>query len=112
MRRNGLSSTAVDAGLQGNTSSILNDNTHQSRGNVTWNWRLSTRTGVLATADATRVRSISANTTTDTRSLRIGLTHQLQPKLRGTIDVRRLKGGLASAKYTENAISASLSKQF
>jgi len=112
MRRNGLSSTDVDSGLLGNTSSLVNDNTRQSGGNVTWNWRLSTRTGVLATADLTRVRSVSANTTTTTRGLRVGLTHQLQPKVRAAVDVRRLSGGLGAGKYTENAVAASLSQQF
>lgn len=112
MRRNGLSSTDVDSGLLGNTSTVLNDNTHQTGGNVTWNWRLSTRTGVLATADVTRIRSISAKTTTTTKGLRIGLTHQLQSKLRGSIDVRRLSGGLGPAQYTENAIAASITQQF
>lgn len=112
MRRNGLSSTNVDSGLLGNTSSILNDNTRQTGGNITWNWRLSTRTGVLATADVTRIRSISANTSTNNRGMRIGLTHQMQPKLHAAVDVRRVSGGLGAAKYTENAIAASLNKQF
>lgn len=112
LRRNGLSSTDVDAGLQGNTSTLLSDNTRQTGGNVTWNWRLSTRTGMVATADVTRVRSISANTTTTNRGIRVALTHQMQPKLRAAIDVRRLSGGLGAAKYTENAIGASLNQQF
>lgn len=112
MRRNGLSSTDVDGGLLGNTSTMFNDNTRQSGGNVTWNWRLAPRTGVLASADMTRIRSISANTGSTNRGLRIGLTHQLQPKLRATINLRRASGGLNTAKYTENAISASLNKQF
>ncbi len=112
MRRNGLSSTAVDSSVLGSTNTILNDNTHQSGGNMTWNWRLSSRTGVLATADVTRIRSISAKTSTINRSLRIGLTRQLQPSLRGSIDVRRVSGGLGAAHYTENAVSASLNKQF
>jgi uncharacterized protein (PEP-CTERM system associated) len=112
MRRNGLSSTDVDSGLLGNTSSVLNDNTRQTGGNVTWNWRLSTRTGVLATADVTRIRSISANTNTINRGLRIGLTHQLQPTLRGAIDLRHVSGGLGASHFTENAVAASLNKQF
>lgn len=112
MRRNGLSNTNVDSGLLGNTSSVLNDNTRQTGGNVTWNWRLSTRTGVLATADVTRIESISAKTSTINRSLRAGLTHQLQPTLRGALEVRRVSGGLGASHYTENAVAASLNKQF
>ncbi|MBY0238431.1 MAG: TIGR03016 family PEP-CTERM system-associated outer membrane protein [Burkholderiaceae bacterium] len=112
MRRNGLSSTDVDGGLLGNTSTRLNDNTHQTGGNVTWNWRLSTRTGVVATADLTRIRSNSANVSTTNRGLRVGLSHQLPQQMRAVVDVRRLSGGQGVAKYTENAIAASISKQF
>ena len=112
MRRNGLSSTDVDGGLLGNTSTLLNDNTHQTGGNVTWNWRLSTRTGIVATADMTRVRSNSANISSTNRGLRVGLSHQLPQQMRAVVDVRRVSGGQGVGKFTENAIAASINKQF
>lgn len=111
-RRNGLSSAVVDNNLLGTTTTTLNDNTRQTGATASLSWRLSSRTGVVASADVSRVRSLSANLTALNRNVRVGLTRQLQPKLRATVDVRRVKGGMGAASYTENAVSATLNKQF
>lgn len=111
-RRRGLSIADVDGGLLGSTTKTLNDSTRQSGINGTLNWRLSARTGLIASADYTQVHSVSANRTDNNKTMRIGITHQMQPKLRASLDLRRIEGGAAPATFTENAIAASLNKQF
>ncbi|GAB2860731.1 hypothetical protein GCM10027277_31710 [Pseudoduganella ginsengisoli] len=112
MRRNALSSAVVDSNLLGSSLSQLNENTSQTGANATLTWRLTSRDGLRATADVSRMRSLSAHTSNLNRSIRVGLTRQLQPKLSAAIDLRRIKGGLGIAQYTENAVSATLNKQF
>lgn len=112
MRRNALSSASQDSGLLGSTTTNLNDNVRQTGGTVTANWRLSSRTGVVAAASINRMHSSSANLSSLNRNMQLSLTHQLQRKLRASVDLRRHKGGLGNSQYTENAVSATLSKQF
>jgi uncharacterized protein (PEP-CTERM system associated) len=111
-RRNGLSSAVVDNNLLGTTTTTLNDNTRQTGATASLNWRLSSRTGLLASAEIMRVRSLSANLSALNRNARVGLTHQMQPTLRATVDIRRVSGGMGVASYTENAVSATLNKLF
>lgn len=111
-RRSGLSATEVDSGLLGSATSTLNDNTRQTSASAALNWRLNSRTAVNVNADVARIRSVSQDRTDHNRSLRVGLSHALRPKLRAGLDLRRIRGGNGVGLYTENAISASITKQF
>jgi uncharacterized protein (PEP-CTERM system associated) len=113
-RRTGLSLLDVDAGLLGGSSSALNDNTRQNGGTATYNWRISPRTSMNLSANYSRSESLSLTRTDNNRALRMNLTHQFARKVNGNLELRRTKGATAVAgrDYTENAISASVSKQF
>jgi uncharacterized protein (PEP-CTERM system associated) len=114
-RRSGLSLLDVDAGLLGNSSSALNDNTRQSTATATYNWRISPLTSINLSANYNLSESLSSPARRDNnRSVRLNLTRQFARKVNGNLELRRSKGATAVAgrDYTENAISASLSKQF
>lgn len=113
-RRNGLSLLDVDAGLLGGSNSTLNDNTRQTGATATLNWRLSPRTGLNLTGAVNRSESLSQVRSDNNRSIRLTLTRQFARKVNGNVEVRRVKGvtAVAGRDYTENAISASVSKQF
>lgn len=113
-RRNGLSLLDVDAGLLGGSSNTLNDNTRQTGATATLNWRLSPLTGINLTGTVNRSESLSQVRSDNNRSIRLTLTRQFARKVNGNVEVRRVKGvtAVAGRDYTENAISASVSKQF
>jgi uncharacterized protein (PEP-CTERM system associated) len=113
-RRNGLSLTDVDAGLLGGSSNTLNDNTRQSSATATLNWRLSPRTSVNLTGSVNRSESLSQDRTDNNRSVRLSMTRQFARQVNGSVELRRVKGvtAVAGRDYTENAVSASVSKQF
>lgn len=113
-RRNGLSLLDVDAGLLGGSTNTLNDNTRQTGATATFNWRLSPRTSVNLTGAVNRSESLSQDRTDNNRSVRLNMTRQFARKVTGSVELRRVKGATAVAgrDYTENAISASLGKQF
>jgi uncharacterized protein (PEP-CTERM system associated) len=104
----------VDAGLLGSSTNTLNDNTRQTGATVTANWRLSPFTAVNLTGNVNRSKSLSQDRLDNTRSVRLNLTRQFARQVSGNVEVRRVKGATAVAgrDYTENAISASVSKQF
>jgi uncharacterized protein (PEP-CTERM system associated) len=111
-RRNALSLQQADSQLLGSTLSNLNDNTHIRGLSATFNYRLSSRTDALALVDATRSVSLDTGVRQNNRGLHLGLHHQFQRKLQGTLELRRMQGsanGLGGQTYTENAISAILS---
>lgn len=113
-RRSGLSLLDVDAGLLGSSTNTLNDNTRQTGATVTANWRLSPFTAVNLTGNVNRSKSLSQDRLDNNRSVRLNLTRQFARQVSGNVEVRRVKGATAVAgrDYTENAISASVSKQF
>lgn len=113
-RRNGLSVLDVDAGLLGGTNNTLNENTHQTGGSATVNWRLSPHTGLNFSASRNKARSLSSDRVDNNTSYRINLTRQFANKLQGNVELRKVKGvtAVAGRDYTENAVSASLGKLF
>jgi uncharacterized protein (PEP-CTERM system associated) len=113
-RRVGLSSLRVDSDLLGSSNSLLNDNTRQSSASVSFNWRLSTRTAATAGASYNMARSLSVDRTDTNLGLNLGLGHDFARELRGSLQLRRVRGDVlaGNSTYTENALSASLSKQF
>ena len=120
-RRNALSSSQVDSGLLGPNNTTINDNTRQTGGSLSTNWRLTSRTGVIVSANINNTQSLSTGIDDNNRSVRLGMTHIFQPGMSGMVEIRRVKGsnlfdaagGIQGGRdYTENAIVATLSKKF
>jgi uncharacterized protein (PEP-CTERM system associated) len=111
-RRNALSNIKADSLLQGSQSVNLNDDTRQQGASAALNWRISQRSSInLALTAATSI-SNSTGQEVDNRAVRLGVTSQFKPRLRGLLEVRRVAGstlGIASGDYRENGVSAILS---
>lgn len=110
--RKSQTSSVLDSVLLGTGSLTLNDNTRQLGGSALWNWRISPRTSAHISAEYTR-NSLSSQTDYD-KALRLGMTRQIQPKLSGSVEFRRLMhdSTLSSSDYIENAATASLLMTF
>lgn len=126
-RREALSQINVDDALLGQGSRTINDNTRQTGVNAGMNWRISSRSGINLNTSYARSRSLSADHGQVSRSVSLSLTRQFPQKLSGALEVRHHRGGAAlsgvpgvppggiafnGGQYSENAVSASLSKQF
>lgn len=123
-RRDALSRVAVDDDLLGLSGGTINDNTRQSGVNAGLNWRMSPRSGINLNTTYAKVRSVSDLREENNRSVSLNMTHQFQPLLTGTLEVRHYRGGAGllgapgnsgafnAGAYTENAVSASLTKTF
>lgn len=112
-RRTALSQD-TDAPQQPPGAVNLNDATRQSGASAMLNWRMSARSAINASLNATRIESETTGLDSTHKTARIGLTHQLQRKLNGGIELRRSSGPSPSLRenYRENAISASLTMLF
>ncbi|TAN77797.1 MAG: TIGR03016 family PEP-CTERM system-associated outer membrane protein [Gallionella sp.] len=111
--RDAQTSQTQDSILLGNTNQALNDKTKQVGGNASWNWRIGSRTSANLNAAYTRSSDSSLGSTNNSRSIRFGLTRQFQPKLSGSVELRRLQQSSSqSSNYQENAVTASLSMKF
>jgi uncharacterized protein (PEP-CTERM system associated) len=110
-RRNALSNIKADSPLQGSQSVNLNDDTRQQGANASLNWRINARSSVNLILSAGTSISNSTGQEVDNRAVRLGVTSQIKPRLRGSLEVRRVSGstlGIAS-DYRENGVSAILS---
>lgn len=98
------------------TGPLIDDtaNSQQTGGSLLVNWRFASRTGFDFSigTDKTHFRTIDRDDTL--KYVRLGLRHQLQPKITGSIDCRRAKrdSNDPSVAYTENAISAGVNIRF
>lgn len=111
--RTALSDQQSDSELLGSQLSSLNDNVRQKGASLTYNYRMNSRTSVLATAVFARSLSLTTGFESSNRELRAGLTRQLGNNLRGAVELRNMRGGLGptAGNYRENAVSASLTFQ-
>jgi uncharacterized protein (PEP-CTERM system associated) len=113
-QRNALSSQQSDSTLLGSSLSSLNDNTKQKGATLLVNHRVNSRTGVNLTLNKSHTESLTTGIVSNQQLISLSLTRQLQPKLKGAVEVHRNQGTFAvqsGSKYTENAVSASLSLQ-
>ncbi|MFL6673690.1 MAG: TIGR03016 family PEP-CTERM system-associated outer membrane protein [Massilia sp.] len=112
--RTALSLQQSDSQLLGSQLATLNDNTSQRGLEATWNYRLNARSSAQLAAIATRTRSLSTGVVNTNQVLRAGLVRQLSGKLAAAVEVRHVIGdlGAGASRYRENAVSATLSKQF
>lgn len=108
-----LSSQQTDSALLGSQLANLNDNVKEHGVNMSYSYRLSPRSNLLATASYTLSRSISTRIEDQRRDYRIAYSRQVGRRLRGTVELHRLSGGFGinSGTYRENGIIASLSAQ-
>ncbi|WBS03246.1 TIGR03016 family PEP-CTERM system-associated outer membrane protein [Pseudoduganella sp. SL102] len=113
-RREALSLVQYDSPLLGSEQQNLNDNTDQTGISLNVGYRLSALTAAALSASTGRSKSLSGNLSENNRQLRFNVSHSFQPRLSGTVEVRRSSGGLAlqNSSYAENAVSASLSMNF
>jgi uncharacterized protein (PEP-CTERM system associated) len=108
-RRTALSQD-TDAPQQPPGAVDLNDATRQTGASAILSWRLSARSAINASLAATRVESDTAAREATHRMARIGVMHQLGPRLNGAVELRRSSGPSANLRedYRENAVAASL----
>lgn len=113
-RRTALTTQQSDSALLGPSLANLNDNVRQYGASAALNYRISSRTGVNLLLNRTRSDSLSTGIRTDQKLLSLAMTRQLQPKLKGAVELRRNQGDSAlqgGRNFRENAVSASLSLQ-
>lgn len=114
VNRSAQTSAASDAPLLGAGNLAQADNTHQIGLNASWNWHPTSRTNVTASAGHSRSKSLGTDQTTTTRTYQLALNRQFQPKLKGTLEYRRLQQdfNLPGRDVRENAVTASLLMTF
>jgi uncharacterized protein (PEP-CTERM system associated) len=112
--RDPQTSQAQDSPLLGSSTLALNDRTKQVGGNAFWNWRIGPRTSGNINAGYTRNSYPSLGRTDNDKSLRFSLTRQFQPKLNGSVELRRLQRDSSQdgGDYRENALTVSLFMRF
>ena len=113
-RRNALSLQQAASTVPGIPDS-LNDATRQTSAALSFNYRMSPRSGANLIVSKTRSESPATAIQSKQLLLSMGMTRQLQKKLRGAVELRRVGGNalaLGGRTYRENAVSASLSQQF
>jgi len=112
--RDAQTAQSVDSALLGTSNLSLDDRTRQSGVNALWNWRISPRTSVNTSAGYSRINSSPTGRKSNNKTVGLGLTRQFQPKLKGTIELRRQQQSTteSTGNFRENAINASLSMGF
>ena len=110
-----LSTQTADSDLLGQNLAILNNNLDTVGASATYTHRLTQATQAIASLNAQRSKTLDSDLTTDSQNLRLGLTHAFDGKLRGTAEIRHNRGSYfntGNSRFRENAISATISKQF
>jgi uncharacterized protein (PEP-CTERM system associated) len=111
----GAAPGSLPANLPGSGLDSLNDNIKQAGAALSFNYRISPRGGANLIVSKTRTESLATGIKDDQLLLSLGLTRQLQRKLRGAVELHRVRGNaltVGGRTYTENALSATLSQQF
>lgn len=112
VRREALSVREIDSPLLGNGIDTLNDNVDQKGVSAAADYRLTGRTRLNLIAEVNHSTSLVTDLRSRTNSLRFSARHQIRPRMFGVAEVRRVQGTqLGGQKYTENAVSATLSMQ-
>lgn len=112
-RRNAQTSSIIDSPLLGADELALQDSTRQSAAQLGWNWRMSSRSNVTIGASHSRAESLSTGRSDRNSVLMLALTHQLQPKVSASVDLRHTRHtSNAGGNYRENGIGAALMVAF
>ncbi|QAU35392.1 TIGR03016 family PEP-CTERM system-associated outer membrane protein [Janthinobacterium sp. 17J80-10] len=112
--RNALTASTIDSALLGTANVALQDNTHQRGIGAIWNWHPTSRSSLSLGANQSRAESFSTGLVTDTRTWQVALTRRYHPKLKGTLEFRRLQQEFnqPGRDVRENAVTASLLMTF
>ena len=113
-KRNALSIQQAEINLPGSSLAELNDNTRQAGATASLNYRISPRSAATLMLSKTRTESLATGFKDDQLLLSVGMTRQLQKKLKGALELRHAQGNalvVGGRTYRENAITASLSYQ-
>lgn len=115
IKREAQTSQAADSALLGSSNLSLFDSTKQVGVSALLNRRISPLTNANISAAYTRTSSPATGREDNFKTLRIGLTRQLQPKANGTIELRHNEldsNQGSSLGYKENSILASVNIRF
>ncbi|RFC33389.1 MAG: uncharacterized protein, PEP-CTERM system associated [Candidatus Nitrotoga sp. SPKER] len=98
----------------GTNNFALNSSTKQIGGNALWSWKVTPRTNVNLGAIFIRSNILATGQEDETKTFRVGLTKQIQPKLNGSVNLRHVDrtSNQIGSSYRENAIIASLLMRF
>jgi len=112
--RDAQTAQAQDSALFGSSILALTDRTKQVGGTAFWNWRIDPRTSANINAVYARNTYPSLGRTDNDKTIRLSLTRQFQPKLSGSVELRRLQRDSSQdgGDYRENALIASLFMRF
>mgnify|MGYP001556817038 CR=1 FL=1 len=112
--RDAQTAQSEDSALFGTSNLSLEDRTRQSGLNVLWNWRMSPRTSINTSAGYSRINAEPTGRKSKNKTAGLALTRQFQPKLKGTIELRRHEQSTteSTGNFRENALSASISMGF
>jgi len=113
VRRTAQSSNAIDSLLLGPDELSLTDDTRQQALQIGWNWRLSSRGNLTASASRNRAQSLSTGRLDRNSRLTLSLTHQLSSRISANADIRHAqhtsnRGG----NFRENGAGISLLMAF
>jgi len=97
--------------LLGNNSLFLNENAKQLGGSAMLNWQITSRSNAYFNATYNKIESLTTDLVNVNRSVVLGMSRQINPRLQGTLELRRAEGSLneLNGAYHENAVMASLS---
>ncbi|MGJ7915229.1 TIGR03016 family PEP-CTERM system-associated outer membrane protein [Massilia sp. LXY-6] len=113
--RTALSLRESDSALLGSQLSTLNDNVRQRSLNSVFSYRLTSRTIATATATLDHITSLDTGIKQVHRQLRVGMTRRVERRMSVALDMRHVEGSndvATGGRYSENAITATLSAQF
>ena len=102
---------AAGAGDFGSSSTV-----NTTGGSLTWTSRITQHTSSNANLNYTRTEfpGIGSGRADTTKTVNVGITQQMLPRMSGTLSYRKLKSdsSQSSASYTENAVVAALRLQY
>ena len=92
----------------------FDDNSRSVGASGVWSYKFSPRTVSNANLSYTRTHSLTNDLTTSYKVARLGVTTAFQPKLNGSLELRRSlqNSNLFGGDVRENAITASMRMQF
>ncbi len=96
------------------TGTALGEEVRQNGVSALWNWSISPRTNVFTNAAFNRASLETTDRRDDNITFRVGMTHQIQQKVSGGVEVRHLekRSSQSNEEFRENALTAFLLVRF
>ncbi len=97
------------------TDNFVNSaNLTQTGGSLLFNWRFAPKTAADFGVGSTRTKFRESSRSEDLKYIRVGLRHQLRPRVTSSLDYRHVRrdSNDGSGNYNENAISAAIYIRF